>query len=185
MTPEQAAASEEAWSRSLATLQAWEIASQTDLAQVSEFAKAGRQQRRTLEAKRAELIAPIREAERRIRELFAPIIEKLEAVEALARDKIAAFQLRGAQAQRQAMVLAAAQIAQGQAATVLVPQRAEVKGVAVREMWVPTVTDAGAVPREFCSPDLSKIKAAAPDAETAPPSIPGVTWERQGRVTLR
>jgi hypothetical protein len=85
------------------------------------------------------------------------------------------------------MLASAAQYAAGGIPTEIIPAPAEAEGVTVKHLWEPRIVDESKVPREYCSPDLDKIKKAIwyANTDTPPRPIPGVEFIPAQRVTVR
>jgi len=112
--------------------------------------------------KRKTITKPLNDALRATNALFKPALESLKEVEALLKGKISDYVARK-QAANVAALHAASQAATPEQAVRAIDMTAPVappQGVSVRYVWRLEVVDPDAVPREFCSPDDDKIKAA-------------------------
>jgi hypothetical protein len=137
-----------------------------------------------LEDKRTEITKPLNQALRAVNGLFHAPKQRFEELEKLLKAKVAAYLDKKSQANTAALQAAAVaptpELAQ-QAIQTVAPV-APPQGVSVRHVWKFEVTDANAVPREFCSPDEKKIKAAF---ELGMTDIPGVKFFQEAVVSAR
>lgn len=140
-----------------------------------------------LEAKLKTITKPMREAENAVRALFRPALTAWASAEELLKKKISeARQLQFAINTKTTQVAqkllesgdgrGAAIVSQALAPT------APPEGVSVTERWKHTVIDPTLVPREYCSPDDRKLRAAV---QLGAREIPGVVIERADIVTVR
>lgn len=113
-----------------------------------------------IEEVRKGLIAPMLEAQRRINAFFAQGSDPLKRLEAIMKGGLSSY-VQAKEAERRAAMLVAAPVP---------PPAVDVPGVTYRISRSFRVTDADAVPRTYCSPDLAKIKAAGTE------EIPGVEF---------
>lgn len=125
-----------------------------------------------LDAIRKGWTGPLANVQRSINGAFKGPLEALAAAEQEVKGKIAAYH---AQVESRRI---AAMVAQAPAEA-----PAEARGVNVRTVRKWRVTDAGRVPRQFCSPDPHLIQAHL-DAGGLE-AIPGVEWYDQDVVTVR
>lgn len=137
--------------------------------------------KKSLETKQKNILKPIKEAEKAVRELFRPGLQAFESVDRLLRAKFARHQLEVRQ--REAAAQAALIEAKGQeehtAAIVEHDKATAAKlDIKTRKRWVMRIADPAAVPREWCAPDERRIKDAGRDVE-----IPGVVWEQVEEVS--
>jgi len=58
-------------------------------------------------------------------------------------------------------------------------------GASIAEKWTFEYVDESKVPREFCEPKDSKIRAALQESSNNPPEIPGVRWFKTHVMTIR
>lgn len=137
---------------------------------------------RALEEKRKEITVPLNRALKAVNDLFRPPKAKFEALEHLLKSKIAGYLDAKEQVNRDAVENASVAESAKDALDSLaqVSEVAPPQGVSIRKVWKFEVTDADAVPREYCSPDLKKIGAADPTT-----AIPGVRFFQDSVVTAR
>lgn len=146
-----------------------------------------KRQYKDLDARMKAITAPMRAAEKGVRELFRPALTALAEAESLLKKGIADAQAAQANANAAAMAQAQAALAVGDtrgaalAAHVLTPVQA-VQGVTTREVWTFRVVDPESVPRELCTPDDAKIRAYI---EAGARQIPGVLVELSTQVSVR
>ena len=137
-----------------------------------------------LEKERTAITGPMNKALRATNDLFRPAAKALEHEEAYLKLRIVEYLEAKSQANTAALQLAAVaptpELAQ-QAIQTVAPV-APPQGVSVRHVWKFEVTDANQVPREFCSPDEKKIKAAF---ELGMTDIPGVKFFQEAVVSAR
>lgn len=146
-----------------------------------------------LEEKRTSITKPLNEALRNVNALFSPVQGPLKQAELILKTKIGNFIVQQQQLQEQAMRQAAAAIQQSQPAIAAQAMAAmapvtQVQGISVKPEWDYEIVDPDAVPRNYCSPDHNKIKAALPNAihhEKLTPQIPGIRFWIKGSVTAR
>lgn len=166
----------------LAVLRTFELASPEDLAHAGDVLVRVKADLDLVDSWRKRAKAPSLEEGRKVDAFFAPALDGLKEAETLLKSKIAAYTI----ARDAARVAALPAVAAGTLAPAdaLAPVE-QAAGVSVITKWEPAVTNADAVPREYCSPDLEKIRATGwyADTEHTPPlPIPGVTWVRVGAV---
>jgi hypothetical protein len=146
-----------------------------------------------LEAKRTSITKPLNEAKRQVDALFAPALQPLKQAEAWLKTEITRYTIAQRASNEAAMQSVAAATQAGDvvaaaAALAVMHDMPHASGVNVKEYWDFEVVDAGAVPRDFCSPDPLLLKEwiqYADDKHQAPISIPGVRFFRSGTVTVR
>lgn len=139
-----------------------------------------------LEARLKAITAPMRAAEKSVRDLFRPALNALAEAEAVLKQGIADAQRAQLIANQQAHQAAQAALAQGdvRGAALAVHATAPItapEGVTVRERQVFRVVDAELVPRLYCSPDEAKIAHAI----AAGVQVPGVVVETVSQVSVR
>jgi predicted lipoprotein len=137
-----------------------------------------------LEEQRTKITGPMNQSLRATNEFFRPATRSLEHGEGILKLKIVAYLQTKSQANTRALqaaaVAATPELAQ-QAIQTVAPV-APPQGVSVRHVWKFEVTDANQVPRELCSPDEKKIKAAF---ELGMTDIPGVKFYQEAVVSAR
>lgn len=137
-----------------------------------------------VEMKRTEISGPLYRAHRAVNDLFRPALDALGRGEGVLKEKIADY-LRAKEQANNAALQAAAKAPTPELAQQAIQAVAPVappQGVSVRKVWRFSVEDASLVPREFCSPDAEKIKAAFDLGMT---NIPGVKFFQEDVVTAR
>lgn len=153
----------------LATIQ---IIDQESFEWCASTCKEVKAQYKVLDEREKLITKPIHQAHKEVIELFRPAKDALLAVERLLKQKAADY-LMLVQAQRTEAMLASAPIP--------APVDA-VQGFSQREVQKWEVFDAEKVPRQFCSPDMSKIQAAV---DTGDVSIPGIRFYTVVTTTVR
>jgi hypothetical protein len=134
----------------------------------------------------AHITAPIRETERRVRELFKNALQAAEDAKQVWQDKILSYREDQAHTQAAAFERAAAAAAAGDhggvktALTVAIEPDAGVPGMQVRKVWKHTVFNKHIVPTEFMEPNDGLIRAEMFRQIKAggDPVIPGVRFEQ-------
>lgn len=180
-------------SRAMALLERFEICSEDDYKFAGELLKSAKERWKALEEKRTAVTGPLNAALREINGWFKPAQEPYKKAEDRLKHMMSAYILTQ-RAKAAETMQAAAQAAQagdieGAAAHVatLAPAPA-IKGVSVREVWDFEVVDPAAVPREFLTVDVEKVKSAIwyADTEKTPPRpIPGLRFFLKGQVSVR
>jgi len=150
---------------------------------------------RQLDANKRELLDPINEQARVIRDEYRPHEQMLQACVDYLRRLISNYELAARQLQREAFARAAEAHAQGDhiqahaevAESNALAQHSKPAGTSIREVWKHEVYDADLVPREWCTPDEKKISAAckAVKGNATPIEIPGVRYVKEAVVTNR
>lgn len=132
---------------------------------------------KAVEDKRTSLTKPLNDVLRNINGMFMPVLGEWDAIMARVKLAMQAFDKQEADRQREALE-AAAQLAQqgqtGQEFVALVQQGSavpqQVKGISKRIIKRWRIVDASALPREYLTPDIAKLDAAA-KAGVAPPGV--------------
>jgi len=175
----------------LALVEKFEIVAQADMDFADSCLGEVKGKLKTLKAMREEATRPMNEALKKVRSWFAPAEDFYTRAEGIWKRKISAFQIVQAEAQRKA--LAAVQVAHAagdtkavaQAMTVAAQTQVELpKSLSVREAWAFEVINPDLVPREYCSPDATKLRQAV-GASKGQIEIPGVTVRREDVVVKR
>lgn len=146
---------------------------------------------------RSEAVGPLNREVKRVNDAFRVTLTALKSVEERLKGLMGAWILRQRQEQQRLLMeaqaaaeaqrvtdpdLADTRTALGlvEAARLAAPGRVE--GVSGRDVWRVEVTDPDLVPREYCSPDLAKLKAAV---DAGARTIPGVKVTAEVRVVAR
>ena len=150
-----------------------------------------------VEALRVEAVGPMTKEVRRINAAFKACSDALDAVTARLKALTGEWALRKRQEQQR--LLQEAQAA-AEAQRVTDPDHVDLKraaelveaakhaaparldGIGMRDVWRIEVTDPDLVPRDFCSPDLAKLKAAVDGGAR---SIPGVRVVAEVQIIAR
>ena len=151
--------------------------------QIAGVLRKVKEKSRELEDRRKEITGPMNQALRSVNDLFRQPKLRLDALEALLKEKIALFLRTRAEVNRQ-LIATAAVASTPQAASQSLAQVAPIApptGVTVRKVWKFAIDNPDAVPREFCSPDPDKIKLVDP----ATTHIPGVRFYQEDQVSSR
>ncbi len=162
----------------------------TDDATAAHAARMARQAREILKAKdeeRKTITTPLLEAKRATDAYFKPTLETIERIKRHYEQAIATYDRQREQARAAVLVQSAAEISVGIVPTEPIPEPVHVEKTSVRHGWEPEIVDPDLVPREFCSPDLKKIRDAIWYADThrPPQDIPGVRFVPKSIVVVR
>lgn len=177
-----------AYTWSLEKIRALEIQDQTDYELATELAKNAHDNWKRLDKRRTDITKPILASKRSIDALFEPALRILATIREELKTKIGVYTSSQRTAQREAMQEAANQFAAGLVPSNPIPEAPQAKGVSVTEVWDFEITDPDKVPREYCSPDPAKIKAAiwyADTPKTPPQSIPGISFSLKVNTIIR
>jgi hypothetical protein len=181
----------------VAYVEALQVVDQKTADFAGQLVKDAKARFKQLDEREKTITKPLNEALKAARDLFRAPKDGYERIEKLLKLKVANWSAQQAAAQRQQYELAAQSYAQGNqaAASSALAQAATASaaalpaGMSVRYVWDYKITDAQAVPRELCSPDDTKIKAAisvTPAVQGAvPPTCPGLVFELRPIVTQR
>lgn len=143
---------------------------------------------KVIEAKRTKITRPLLEAKREVDALFDGPKSAIEEAQYHLRREMGAHHARVETERQRVMRESVATLAAGQVPTAIMPAPVDVPKVNVRQVWEPEIVDAGLVPREYCSPDVSKIKDAIWYADTPhkePHPIPGVKFNLKSITVVR
>lgn len=160
----------------LAQLQGFEVVDSTTLAHAEQALLLVKAKWKEVDKAKSEIASPLWNAHRAVTGYFSPALNTLSKVETELKSKIAGYRMR-VESERRLMVAVNAPVE-------LVSAPVEhTKGVSVRTQRRFRVTDPDRVPRQFCSPDVSKIQAhiAAGGLE----AIAGVEWYDEQIVSAR
>jgi hypothetical protein len=153
-----------------------------------DMARKARDVHREIEEKRKTITTPLLAAKNATDALFRPTLDAVARIKRHYEQEIARYDLAREQARAAALVESAAAIARKEVPTEPIPEPVHVDKTSVRHVWEPEIVDADAVPREYCSPDLAKIKAAIWYADTPhkpPHDMPGVRFVLKSIVVVR
>jgi hypothetical protein len=150
---------------------------------------------KSIEEMKQSALKPLRASEQTIRGWFKPLEAALGETIALVKSKLGKYELDARDAQRAAFAEASKHHAAGEhiEARAKIEESNELatkrkaKGASAREVWEAQIADAGAIPREWCVPDVKRIEAMAraTPAASEPTPIPGVTFARKVVVVGR
>lgn len=166
-----------------------QIETQDDLEFAATVLGETKKKAKELEARLKEITAPLRAAEKSVRDLFRPALDFYGTLEKELKARIGEVKLRQEEENRRAMEAAAAAHAAGDAAgtsqaLATVKNLASVKGVGARLAWDFEIEDESQLPRDYLMPNVRAISDAAKGVET-PPAIPGVRWFQKPIVSAR
>lgn len=189
-TADVASQYEEVAALAKATSQVITVHDATSEAQAAEFVRQTEAYLSKVDAERLRFTKPLNDAKRAIDANFADALKPLRAAIKAARDSMGAYRARlaeQAQAERERARLAAtvqahAEVREALTQAETLTQAPVAEKVGYVTSWVPTVVDADAVPRAYCSPDIAKLSAAV-GAE--PPTIPGIKWTAVSTPRIR
>ncbi len=172
--------------RDLEALKAMPI-TMANMALVGDILKKVKAQAKYLKSRQDAITRPLREAEKGIRDLFRPGLDALEEAERHLKAGIGVAERAHHEANRQAALEAQAALQQGSAlaaaiASSNIAPAVPVQGITTREVMQFAVVDPNLVPRELCSPDEAKIRAAI---ALGVREIPGVQIAIGTQVTVR
>jgi hypothetical protein len=151
-------------------------------------------ERKAIETMREGLRAPLKAAMKAVDALFHTSLQCKEAAERKLRALVGEYQAARAAEQRRLLAeardaavkreperLSAALVASSAAAPL------KQQGVGVKEVWSATVRAPDLVPYDWCIPDEKRIAKHARETpiDREPTPIPGVTFAREARTTVR
>lgn len=178
----------DAWTKAADAVSSFVVRHDNDARFARDMAKKAREAHRALEEKRKTITGPLLAAKNATDALFKPATSALERIKRHYEQAIAAYDLEREQSRAAVLAQSAAEIAVGVVPTEPIPEPVHVESTSVRHRWEPEVIDADAVPREYCSPDLAKLREAVWYADTPhkePRPIPGVRFELKSIVVVR
>lgn len=135
-----------------------------------------------IDQERKGITGPLVEVERRTNALFRPILDTLSRAEKRVKEALAGYSDRSRAATVEALTLAATGPDPAPMGLSVLAQP-EAKGVSVRQVERFEVTNPDRVPRDFCSPDLDKIKRHVEAGGMR--AIPGVRFFTESVVSAR
>ena len=173
----------------LAMVEQFQIVTQEDMEFANECLGEVKTKLKELKEEREGVTKPMNAALKKVRGWFKPAETFYGHAEKAWKDRIAAWTLAQAEAQRRALEAVQAASAAGdvgavaQAMTLASAATAELPGnVSVQERWVVEITDNYAVPPDYWSPDINKIREAVGGGIR---EIPGCRIYRDDIVTRR
>lgn len=171
----------------LAELPQLSIENDEDASNANDYLKIWLRQLDAVSAAKKHTLAPLKEAQKRIDELFKPLLDKGAELTGGVRRLLEGYELEKRRAQREAMN-AAAEAAQSPEPEALLEalQRAEeaaptqLEGASFIRTWVVKRIAEDLLPDDYWTPDRKKIEAVgkAHKGDTAP-VIPGVIWQEE------
>ncbi len=172
----------------LERVKALEILTPEDFTLAAELAKGARANWKRLDERRTAITKPILDSKRRVDDLFKPALVALKEIEDTLKDKIGAYTSSQRKAQEAEMMTSAAEHQAGGMPTFEIREVPTAKGVSVQEHWDFEIVNPDLVPREYCSPDPAKIRAAIWYADTPrnpPRPIPGIEFKSKIATVVR
>lgn len=135
-------------------------------------------------AKKKETLAPLKEAEKRINELFKPLLDKGAALTSGIRKMLTDYELAKRAAQRKALEEAAVAASSPEPEALLealekVEEAAptQLDGTSFTRKWIVKRIAEDMLPDEYWTPDVKKIEAVGKAHKSdSPPVIPGVIF---------
>lgn len=164
------------------------VVDQATLDQAGTLVKSAKERWKDLETKRTSITKPLLEAKRGVDQLFKPVLDQYAEAEQVLKAKIGAYAAQREAERAAAMQASAAEYQAGGTPTEMIPEPPKTAGITTRQLWDFTVELPDLVPRELCSPDPDKIKAAiwyADSPHTPPQPIAGVKFFLRDQVTVR
>lgn len=165
---------------------AFRVTDDATMATAADWTRSLRDMTKAVEERRQRITRPLLEVKREVDALFAALSNPLTEASTHLRREMGAHHARVEASRIAAMQSAVATFATGQVPTAIIPTPVHVDKVTVRQIWTAEIQDPDRVPREYCSADITKILARAPDSpHVDPPAIPGVRWALTERITVR
>jgi hypothetical protein len=167
------------------------IVDQRDLDSLGAGMKEAKSRVSELERQRRALTDPIMAEVESYREWYRPVERAYDALLKAMKARTARHFEETARAQQQAQQAAGQAFQLGNQAAAFdalaaAPLPAQTDGVGVRYEWTAEIVNAGMVPREFCEPDIAKIRATfAKSQEAEPAPIHGVKFSKTPIVSVR
>jgi hypothetical protein len=158
------------------------IGDETTLTWAGDLLKQAKIRVKELEDKRKEVTRPILAAKAAVDSMFKPLTERYGQAEAILKGKIAEYMRAQEEERRRMMLESAAEHAAGGTPTAIIPEPAQVQGVTMRKVWTFEIVDQNLIPRELCSPDTTKIRAAV---HLGARDIPGVRIFETDNMAVR
>lgn len=142
-----------------------------------------------LAARQKEVTDPLNQALKAARSLFKPALELLGQCETELKKHLAAAHQAAEAQKRQALQTAHEEAVAGNAAAAgqaievaeAAAQHPQAEGVSYRSKWVFAVVNPDIVPREYCAPDLAKIREVV-QLQKGATKIPGVVVKEETQV---
>ena len=176
------------WDALAARLAVFTVSNDEQAAFATRKAKEIRDLWRAKEEERTSVSKPLLQAKAAHDALFKPSLLAMEKCKRLLEQAFAKYDLEREQARVRVLLESAAELAKDIVPTAIIPEPVHVEKASVRHVWEPEIVDPELVPREFCSPDLKKIKDATWYADTVhkpPHPIPGVEFKLKSIVVAR
>lgn len=176
------------WAELAERVTAFVVVDDPSAAVARDMAKKAREVYRQIEEKRKTITTPLLAAKNATDALFRPTLEAVARIKRHYEQAIATYDLERERSRAAVLVQSAAELAVGVVPTEPIPEPVCVEQTSVRHVWEPEIVDEDMVPREFCSPDLRKIKEAIWYANTPhkpPHDIPGVRFTLKSIVVVR
>lgn len=178
----------EAWLEVERQVVLFRVVDDTTAAKAATLARQAREVMRAKDEERKTITTPLLEAKRAADAHWKPMIDTAERIKRHCEQEIARYDRETEAARARVLVASAEALARKEVPTEPIPEPVHVDKTSVRHHWEPEITDADAVPREYCSPDLGKVKAAIWYADTPhkePQPIPGVKFTLKSVVVVR
>jgi hypothetical protein len=177
----------DAWAEIARRASAFVVVDDASAETAAEMVKKARAVLREKEEERKTITVPLLAAKNAVDALFRPAKDAIESIISHYKSEIGRYHAERERARVAVLVQSAAEISQGIVPTEPIPEPVHVPKTTIRQTWDFEIIDADAVPREYCSPDDTKIKAAIwyADTKTPPREIPGLRFFQKETVTVR
>ena len=168
----------------------WRVETEDDYASTGAFLQEVKETYKSMKAKMDAILAPMKQAEKQVRELFNPALKSLEAAEAGFKAAMVGYhqeqeRLRAEQAREAQRLLDAGRKQEAVAVVREMSLEApKATGVSGRKVWRARVVDAAAVPREFLAVDESALNAFARSTKGRN-QVPGVVFYEEETLSVR
>jgi hypothetical protein len=175
------------WSEMAERVRHFAVVDDETAAFAAEMAKKARNVHRALEEKRKTITTPLLAAKNATDALFKPTLDAVASIKRHYEQAIAVYDREREEARARVLAESAAQIARKEVPTEIIPAPVHVEKTSVRHVWEPEIVEPDLVPREYCSPDVKKIREAIWYADTHKPprEIPGVRFVPKSIVVVR
>lgn len=172
-----------------ALAESFEIKTQDDLVFAAEVIADAKGNYKRLEEQKQQILQPMNESVKRIRELFRPAQEYYSAIEGAIKMKVAAAARVQAENNARALAEAQSEINAGREPTALaqVQHIGNVEGLQVREVWDFEIVDEDKVDRVLMAPALDKIRLFLRECNAAgeTPAADGIRFFKKNVVASR